>query len=135
MSIVPIFKNEFITVEYWSDKATIYHVVHKPIADTELREALNAGVEALQKYGICKWVSDDRKNGPLSSDQMQWAFNDWNPRAIAAGWKYWANVVPEELSAAATLNPLIDALFGMGLRMMVFVDQDSAIQWIDSLDC
>lgn len=134
MSAVPIVDNEYITIQYLPDKKVISHVVHKPVTDKPLQDALNVATEALKKYGACKWLSDDRKNGPLSPEQLEWGFKDWNPRAIAAGWKYWANIVPEEMAAAGTLAPLMDSLFEMGLRMMVFTDADKAMQWLDSLE-
>ncbi|MBX3083859.1 MAG: hypothetical protein KF716_19650 [Anaerolineae bacterium] len=134
MSVVPIVDNEYITVQYLADKKIIYHVVHKPIADQPLQAALNAGSDALKKNGAHKWLSDDRKNGPLSPEQLEWGLRDWNPRTIAAGWKYWANIVPEEMAAAGTLAPLMDALFEQGLRMMVFTDVDKARQWLDSFE-
>ena len=65
---------------------------------------------------------------------MQWAYNDWNPRMIAAGWQYWANVIPVELEAAGTLGPLIEDLHGRGLRMNVFTSVDVAMDWLVSLD-
>jgi hypothetical protein len=56
-------------------------------------------------------LSDDRKNGPLSPEIVEFGRNDWNSRAIAAGWKYWANVVPEELVAAGTLTSVMGELY------------------------
>src|SRR5512146_773314 len=109
-SPINIVDNEYITLRYLPDKKVIYHTVHKPIADQPLREALDAGGAALKQYGACKWLSDDRLNGPLSPEVLEWSDKDWQPRTIAGGWKYWANVVPTELVAAGTLMPLINAL-------------------------
>jgi hypothetical protein len=133
MSPIIIVDNEYITLRYLPDKRIIYHTIHKPIDGQPLKDALNAGTEALKQYGACKWLSDDRKNGPLSQEMLDWGLKDWDPRTIAAGWKYWANVVPQELSAAGTLMPLIQILYDMGLRMMVFTDLENAIQWLDSM--
>jgi hypothetical protein len=133
MPPIIIVDNEHITVQYLPDKKCIYHTVHKPLADSVFQDALNAGADALKHYGVCKWLSDDRKIGPLSQEILQWSATDWQPRMIAAGWKYWANIVPEEIKAAGTLVPLIDVLYGLGLRMMVFSDVEKAVQWLDSL--
>lgn len=131
MSEVVIVDNEFITVKYLADKGIIYHTVHKPVPDQQLKDALNAGTEALAKYKACKWLSDDRRNGPVSPEIAAWGRDDWNPRTIAVGWKYWANIVPEQVASAGTLTPIIEALFGLGLRMMVFTDLEEALQWLD----
>ena len=131
---ITIIDNEYITMEYLPDKKVIFHIVHKPIGHPELVEALNAGTEALKKYGACKWLSDDRLNGPLSPESVEYGFKDWGPRTIAAGWKYWGNVVPKELVAAGTLVPVIQAYYDMGLRMMVFTDVEKATEWLDGLE-
>ncbi len=131
---VTITDNEYITVQYLPDKKIIYHTIHKPIDGQPLKDALNAGTAALARYKACKWLSDDRLNGPLSQEVLDWGLQDWDPRTSAAGWKYWAEVVPQQLASAGTMLPLIEILYGMGLRMMVFTDLEKAFQWLDSLE-
>jgi len=136
MSKITIYDSEFITVEYWEHKKSIYHTIHQPIsAQLEIfKEALNAGTDALQKYQIHKWLSDDRKNDKLSQEGNEWSFSDWQPRTMKARWKYWAMIVPEDLAAAGTLTPVIDILFGLGLRMNVFTNMDKALAWLDKVE-
>jgi hypothetical protein len=137
MSRIMIVVNEYITVEYISDKKLIYHTVHKPMGIDQaqlLRDSLNAGTDALRDYKVSKWLSDDRKNGPLPAEVIQWGFSDWNPRTIKAGWKYWANVVPSELAAAGTLMPVIDDLHKLGLRMRVFTTVEDALKWLEEME-
>ena len=133
MQPVTVFDNEYIIVQYLPDKKCIYHEVRKPIPHLPLVDALNAGSAAIQKYGVCKWLSDDRKNGPLAKETQEFGFNDWGPRTIKAGWKYWADVVPKELVAAGALAPVMEAYFGLGLRMQVFSSVEEAQEWLDSL--
>jgi hypothetical protein len=130
-----VVDNEYITLRCLPDKKTIYHTIHRPVSGQIFRDALDAGTEALKKYGACKWLSDDRKNGPLAPEDVEWGFNDWNPRTIAAGWKYWALVVPPEVVAAGSLIPTIESLYKLGLRVMAFADLEEAIQWLDRMEC
>ncbi len=135
LSII-LIENEYVTLQYLPDKACLYHVVHKPYPDEELiKNVLNTGAAALTQYGICKWLSDDRKTGPMSPEFIQWGATEFNPRAIAAGWKYWANVVPEQVATAANIFTIMQGVFEMGLRMMVFTDTEKAVQWLDSMEC
>jgi len=127
-----IVDNEFITVRYLPDKKIIHHTVHKPIESKLFMEALDAGGEVLRQNGACKWLSDDRKNGPLSPEMIA-APKDWAPGMIAAGWKYWANIVPSETVAARTLVPVVDTLFELGLHMMVSTNLEEAFQWLESI--
>ncbi len=128
-----IVANDSITVEYLPDRGIIYHTVHKPISGQPLRDALNKGANFLREHHVTKWLSDDRKNGPLPQEDADWGFNDWNHRMINYGWKYWALVVPAELDAAGTMTPVIENLYQLGLRMMVFTDLKQAFEWLDSL--
>lgn len=133
MSEVIVYDNEFMTVKYLADKGIIYHTIHQPFSGQPFRDAINAGTEALIKYRANKWLSDDRKNGPLSDEDMEWGFTDWNQRAIKAGWRYWAMVVPADLIAAGSLMPTIEDLFRLGLRVSVFAEVDEAIEWLDQM--
>jgi hypothetical protein len=114
----------------------IYHTIHQPMSSqvAMLKDALNAGSDALKKYKISKWLSDDRKNDQLPQEVMEWGVADWQPRTINAGWKYWADVVPQDLAAAGTLMPIINNLHQLGLRMMVFTEVEEAIAWLDELE-
>ncbi|MEZ4670890.1 MAG: hypothetical protein R3E39_23550 [Anaerolineae bacterium] len=131
MSPINVVTNEYVTLQYLPDKKMLYHTVHKPVNEEAFKSALNAGVEMLGKNGIVKWLSDDRKNGPFSDAFSAWVITDWIPRAIDTGWRYWANVVPEDLKAAGTLMPFIEILHDKGLRMMVFSNTDEAVQWLE----
>ncbi len=135
MSPITVFDDEHMTVEYLADKKIVYHTIHKPVGGQVFRDALMAGTAALKQYGACKWLSDDRKNGPLSPDDIEWGLHNWNIPTIKAGWKYWAVVVPEELIAAGSLTPTMEGLYALGLRMLAFSKLDEAIEWLDSLEC
>jgi hypothetical protein len=134
MSRMIVAENDYMTLEYLPDKKIVYHTIHKPVGGKMLRDVLNAGTETLAHYGACKWLSDDRKNGPLSEEDREWGFNDWNRRTIDVGWKYWALVVPQALVDAGTMLPTMDALYGLGLRMMVFTTLEDAFAWLNSVD-
>jgi hypothetical protein len=129
-----ILDNEYITISYLPDKNTIYHTVHKPISGQPLREALLTGFQALQDLGCCKWLSDDRKNGPMSDEDREWGEININRRSLEAGWKYWALVVPEALLAAGSMAPTIEAMHTLGLRMMVFTTVEDGFRWLDQFE-
>ena len=131
MADIMILDNEYISMSYLPDKKILYHTVHQPIGGKILRDALLLGIESLQKYGAHKWLSDDRKNGPMSAEDQAWGAVNVNQRAIEIGWKYWALVVPEQLVAAGSMAPIIEANFELGMRMMVFSDVKEAIHWLD----
>lgn len=130
---VILVDNEYITVKYVAEHQFIHHTIHKPIGGQPLRDALIAGTEGLKKYGVSKWLSDDRKNGPLSKEDTEWGMENWNLPTIQAGWKYWALVVPTEVVAAGSMMPAMNGFYELGLRMMVFDNLEEATNWLDSM--
>ncbi|MCE7947631.1 MAG: hypothetical protein DYG88_09410 [Chloroflexi bacterium CFX4] len=133
MTAITIVDTDFITIQYLPDKKIIYHVIHSPISGQPLRDALLAGTAALKQYGATKWLSDDRKNGPLSPEDAEWGVA-WNRQTVALGWKYWAIVVPEAIEAAGSMSPVIDNLYRMGVQMRVFSQLEDAFAWLDSVE-
>lgn len=134
MSSTIIIDNEFITIQYYPKEGIIHHTIHKPISGQPFRDAFNTATDFLRDNGVTKWLSDDRKNGPLPPEDLEWGQTDWNQRAMAAGWKYWAVVVPEDIAAAGTFPPVIEDFYQRGLRLMVFTDIDDAMNWLDSME-
>lgn len=132
-----IVSNAYITVEYVAARQLIYHTIHQPVNQQPdaFKDALEKGTDVLKEHGLCKWLSDDRKNGPLSQDILDWAMNGWYQRTIDAGWRFWGNVVPVELEAAGTLSPVIYQLNKMNLKMHLFTDLDQALAWLDKMHC
>lgn len=133
MSKITIYNSEWITIEYHEDLGIIHHTVHKPVSGIHLREALNIATDFLEQHHVTKWLSDDRLNGPLPQEDVDWGFNIWNRRAIGAGWKYWALVVPEQIEAAGAMQPVIENLYNYGLRVMVFSKMDQAFEWLNRM--
>jgi len=132
-SEIILASEEFITVKYLPERGIIYHTIHKPMTGKPLHNILDKAAEFLKEQGVRKWLSDDRKNGPIPPEDALWG-RDWNQRMIKAGWKYWAIVVPAEIHAAGALSPVIDELYELGLRMMVFSDIEKAFEWLDSME-
>ena len=81
-------------------------------------------------YSATKWLSDDRKNGPLNTSDSDWARDDWFPRALAAGWKYWAVVLPELLIGQMNMQLFTTRYSKAGVTVRVFSDPDDALCWL-----
>jgi hypothetical protein len=134
MNAMTILDNEYATLVYHPESKIVHHVFHKPISGEEFRKVLDGGIALLQKHEARKWLSDDRNNSALSDEDTEWSKSDWFPRAQAAGWKFWALVVPPDLMARMNLKEFVDTYFDAGLRTMVFTDPEEAKEWLAALD-
>lgn len=134
MAPTTVIKTDQILVEYYPDRKIVHHTVLKPIGGQPLRDALLQGMEMFKKHDATKWLSDDRKNGPLPMEDAVWGATEWHPAMVKLGWKYWALVVPQEIVAAGTMTPVVESLHKLGVRVRVFVNLEEAFKWLDSVN-
>jgi hypothetical protein len=131
MSPVTVINNEYATLVYQPEQKIVHHTFHKPMTSTDFRQVLNTGAELFAKHQACKWLSDDRGNGALSPEDSEWAMQDWFPRVLKSGWKFWALVVPEDIMARMNLTQFVNSYYDQGLRIMVFTDPKEATEWLE----
>lgn len=132
MSATKIIDNEFATLQYHPDKKIVHHKWKQWMPSQPFREVLTKGAEVFEKYGAQKWLSDDRENGALSSDDAEWALSDWSARVIEAGWKFWAVVMPEKVIGQMNMRGFVDIYAERGVSVQVFSDPDKAMTWLES---
>src|SRR5207344_2257618 len=89
-----IIDTEAVSLVYHPGAKIVHHELRRFVRGAEFRDVLEQGLDAFIKYGACKWLSDDRGNGPLTAADSDWATKEWAPRVMAAGWKFWAVVMP-----------------------------------------
>jgi hypothetical protein len=79
----------------WSSSAQMVHVEWKSAVNSaELRIAIERGVVALSKNHGSRWLADCQSLGPISAEDQEWLDQDWFPRALAAGLRRMAVVLP-----------------------------------------
>src|SRR3954465_10402185 len=95
MTSLTVINNEFAQLYFHKETGIVHHHLTNLIDSDHMRTVLYTGIDLLTKYGACKWLSDNRFMNPHAEEDADWINNDWFPKVLAAGWKYWALVVPE----------------------------------------
>ena len=131
MSPITILDNEYVTLWYHPDKQIIHHQFHKFMHGQAFRDALNAGTEAMKKYGAHKWLSDDRENSALPRVDTEWAHTEWFARTVLAGWKYWALALPEKIIGQMNMNREAKYYEDRGIITAKFATPDEAMAWLE----
>ena len=116
MSVVTVVDTDCATLWYHPDAGIVHHRFKKYTYGPELCALLTAGAEVLEQYSATKWLSDDRCNCALLPEDSDWADAYWAPRALAAGWKYWAIVLPEGHVGQLNMERFIARLPSPGCR-------------------
>ena len=128
-----ILDTEYATLWFHPEAKIVHHQFHKFIYGEQFRNVLEKGLEVFMEKGATKWLSDDRKNSALPTEDMEWGLNDWNPRVFGAGWKYWAIVIPDKVVGQMNIDRLMKENIERGLTAKVFDDLDEALQWLESV--
>ncbi|MFN8528445.1 MAG: STAS/SEC14 domain-containing protein [Anaerolineae bacterium] len=125
-----IIDDEYVTIRFEPEHRYIYHTFHQPIRGEIFRNDMNTGLDALIDLKATKWLSDDRLNAEFTPDDVDFALNDWGPRAAQGGWKHWALVVPENVAGRASMTDLIDVFLHLGVNVRIFTDLEKARAWL-----
>lgn len=127
-----LLENAWAILRYHPTDNYIYHTFHQQISGEPFREVLNTGYEVVKEKGVQKWLSDDRKNSELSAEDVAFGERDWGPRMAAAGWRYWALVVPESLAGRSVMLDVVEGYDKIGVLVAVFTDLEQARTWLVS---
>jgi hypothetical protein len=122
-----------MTVTYDERLRLVRHVMHGHVYGHWLREGLEAGLVLLQEHGNGRWLSDDRENGPISAEDMAWLREDWEPRAVLAGWRVWALVRPTQVLGQMNMRRNVERVARVGVLSRVFDDVADAELWLAGL--
>lgn len=125
-----VFETDAVILRYHAADKLVHHELRRFVHGAELRQVLSKGLELFQQRGAYKWLSDDRGNGPLKPADEQWARTEWFPQVKAAGWKYWAVVLPEKVLGQMNMKRWIELYAAEGIEAHAFTDPDEALTWI-----
>ena len=129
-----IFEDEYASLWYYPDIKIIHHKFHKFIYGDHFRTLLTKGADVFEQEGCIKWLSDDRNNSALPSEDAKWAIGNWNPRVLGAGWRYWAMILPDKSVGKLNMKRLITNYEMIGVQVELFEDTDSALDWLMCVD-
>jgi hypothetical protein len=127
-----VIDNERALLVYHPEHKIVHHELRTVVQGEEFRQILEKGLELFIQFQACKWLSDDRGNGPLSPEDSEWAVSNWSPRVIAAGWKYWAIVMPEQIMGKMDMTRWIKSYGQQGVTVSAFTLPGTALKWLTS---
>lgn len=115
---------------YHPDEHIVHHEFKRFVHGRELREVLERGHALLVEHSACKWLSDDRGNGPLKPADEEWCKSQWFPQVKSAGWKHWAVVMPERVVGQMNMRRWIEMYAQLGINAHPFHDPVEALGWL-----
>jgi len=127
-----ILDSDFVTMWYHADSNIVHHSIHKFISGQQLRSALSKGAELLEQHKCTKWLSDDRGNSALNTEDSEWAKTVWFPRCLKAGWKFWGIVQPKAVVGQMNIGRFVREYAALGITAAIFTDPEEALKWLEA---
>ena len=132
LSKVNVVDTDVYTAWCYPTKKLIHHQWHAYCKGDAFRDPMLKAIEAFEKYGCTKWLSDDRDfAGPLDLEDWKWGEVYFTNRIVARGWRYSAMVLPKEAFAQISTGALIDYFDAKGVEARLFTSLEEAEQWIN----
>ena len=125
-----VIESEQISVWCYPKLGIVHHEMHGVCHGEPFRQALLAGQRALRQSGATGWLSDDRRNGPLPDADETWGTTIWFPQTRAAGWRFWAMVMPERAVGKLNVKRFVELYRQRGIEARMFVEPAPALAWL-----
>ncbi len=127
---ITLLDTEYATLWYYPEDKIIHHRLKKFIFGDHVRSFLTASVEAIEKYGCHKYLSDDREMTAFHPDDAAWNASEYIPRLVQAGWTDWALVPPTRIIGQAYMARVVERIRARGVNVAIFKDVDEALAWL-----
>ena len=115
----------------WDEDGQLVLVEWKGWANaTEFSELLDAEIAALRKHRGSRMLADCRRQKGLSAVDQDRANENWLPRALVAGLKRFAVVLPSSGLAAANLKERLGKVRPGALELAYFATPEEARAWL-----
>jgi hypothetical protein len=96
----------------------------------EFVPVLEASLRALKKHHASRGLVDSRRQRALPWPDQDWVSRQWFPRALAAGLRRLALVVPENELVMKGIEEVVSTVQGASLEVAYFATSSEASKWL-----
>ena len=93
-------------------------------------DSLEASLVAIKKHRASRGLVDSRYQKAVPQPDQDWVNRDWFPRALAAGLRRLALVIPESALAMMSIEDVLSRVRGTMLHVEYFATAAQARTWL-----
>jgi SpoIIAA-like len=113
----------------WDANWNVVHIEAKGWADTaESHAVLDSAIRAMTDHEGSRWLFDGRDMKAIKQSELRWITDVWLPRALAAGLRVAAIVVPKRSTAMKNIDDMAEAAEDQ-IEVRYFSSVENARQW------
>jgi hypothetical protein len=127
------FNAPFLNI-YWIEDVKAVHMEWKKYAaGDKFRNGLDKGLELITAKGSSRWLADLRDMQVVNQEDQEWSNEDWTPRAVKAGIRHMAILVPKDVFGKTSVDRIMEKMLDIGLTTHYFESVDEAKNWLKSV--
>jgi hypothetical protein len=130
MPTLTILDDDYMSLWYHPETGIVHHRIKKYLVQGGFRKLLGASAELLEVHRAIKYLSDDRNNVVVDPEDIKWAEDHWYPRAIKAGLKRWALVLPSTMVGTLQARSILEDRRKRGLDVEGCESVEAAMAWL-----
>jgi hypothetical protein len=114
----------------WDASWNVVHIEAKGWADTaEAHAVLDEAIRAMTEHEGSRWLFDGRNMKAMKPSELQWITEVWLPRALAAGLRVAAIVMPTSDTAMKNIDDMAKAAEDE-VEVRYFSSVENARRWL-----
>ena len=133
MSKTTVFDSDSMAISYYPDKKILVQETLKFTSSEERRKSLEEGLKIIEKDHVTKWLTNNKSGSAIPEEDFEWGIDEWFPRAIKAGLKYWAVILPEKAVGKLSGKKMLDGVAKHGITIKIFQTEEDAVKWLDGV--
>lgn len=127
------FNRHGVAVVMWDPTLRAVYTEAQGWADpSEMGALLEAGLQALTEHAGSRWLADGRNMNVIKQADQDFIVREFFPRAVAAGLKRIALVIPKNELAMTTVDQLLHRLPAAKVEVAYFPAVAEARSWLNS---
>lgn len=127
-----VIDNDYASLKVYPDKKIVHHEFKKFFFGDNFKNFMMDAADVFIKHACNKWLSDDRGNSAIRQEDLQWAQENWEPKILKAGWKYWAIIMPEKAIGQMNMKKIIERYKQKGIIVNAFSSTEAALSWLEA---
>jgi hypothetical protein len=125
-----ILESDYVSLWYYPELKLVHHRMLATPTSEAFRELLSEGAYLVERFRAPKWLSDDRGNSVLREPDEAWAHQEWLPRVLRGGFRYWAIVPPTAAIGKLNMRRLAADHARYGIVSSVERTPEAAFDWL-----
>ena len=119
----------------WDEPTKTAFIEWRGFADgQDYRNALNTLLEVMTSRGTRKILADTRLSKVITPEDQVWVTTNWMPRAVQAGFKWSALIVPKSALGKMSIDRMVEKLGPDNVvETKYFDDLEKARKWLRSV--